>query len=325
MNKSFWTEKIKIGTLSVPRFMAAPIDGITDSPLRQLIREFNTEELLITEMRHVSCVANEKDGRSLKFNPVEQPLGFQISANRPDFIPAAVEKIISKEFKMINLNCGCPAKPIVKSGSGSALMANLPTLKNLLTLLQTSIKGRVPLTIKIRAGFKETNALDVCKMAQDLGVTCIMIHPRRQIDKFFGPLDYDLVKKIKETVEVPVVFSGNITSFERAKKVYELTGVDGFMIGRALMGAPWKIKEIIMESQGLKFSIDIKTKLQYALKHLNLNIQHYGQHGVHHFKKQVVHYIKEIENASACRNKLVRSSSEEEMKKHLNQILSENS
>ena len=104
---SFWTSKITIGRLQVPRFMAAPLDGVTDSPLRTLIREFSPQELLFTEMRHVSCVAHAKGGyKAVQYNAIESPLCFQVSANSTRDIAHAVEKIAAAGFKMLNLNVG---------------------------------------------------------------------------------------------------------------------------------------------------------------------------------------------------------------------------
>ncbi len=349
---SFWQETIKIGKTQYPRFMTAPIDGVTDSPMRQLIREFSPDILLFTEMRHVDAVANQKTEQCLKYDKSEHPIAFQVSANRTNFIDKAVQKILNAGFDQINLNAGCPAKRIVASGSGSALMANLPLLKEIITNLQASIakhsdkqgarpeyfakqlvatqnvsKGlterkHIPLTLKIRAGFKEKNALEVALLAQDLGIDALIIHPRTQPEAFASPLDFELVKKIKENVKIPVIFSGNIYNFARAKKTYKLTGVDGFMVGRALYGTPWRIKQITEEAEGNTFEVSNKISLEYAIKHLDLASKHYGeQYGFNVFKKHIPLYIKNLENASQLRQLLLRSQSEAEMKKILEDLL----
>lgn len=325
MNNSFWQERIHLGgDLFAPRFMAAPLDGITDSPLRQLIREFSKEELLMTEMRHVSCVAYEKDQRSLKYTQIEQPLAFQVSANRKDSVDIAMERIINGGFKMVNINCGCPSRTVTGSGSGSALMANIPLLKELLTHFNTVLAGRIPLTIKIRAGFKERNAVDVAMLAEQHGVSAIMIHPRTAPEGFTSRLDFELAKKVKESVKVPVIFSGNVNNFERAKKTYELTGVDGFMIGRALWGAPWKIREITDAAEGKDFSINTKTMLEYALKHFDLNLEYYGERGgFNHFKKQLPQYIRGVEGAGEWRKILLTTIDATDMRTKLNQLYQE--
>jgi tRNA-dihydrouridine synthase B len=320
---SFWQEHIQIGNLKVPRFMAAPLDGITDSPLRQLIRDFSPTELLMTEMRHVSCVYNEKDERSLKHQQVEHPLAFQFSANREAFLAEAVHKVIDRGFVMINLNSGCPAPVVTKSGSGSALMADLPRLKMLLDLFTKAVDKRVPFTLKIRAGYKQKNAVEVAKLAEDAGVDCIMIHPRTQPEGFTSRLDYDLTAQVKAAIKIPVIFSGNINKFETAQKVHDLTGSDGFMIGRALWGAPWKMREITDAAKGKVFTISTLQALEYALKHLDLNMRDFGVKGYIPFKKQLPQYIRGVNNAAEWRQKLLRSQTQEEMRIYLLQLIDE--
>ncbi len=304
--------------------MTAPIDGVTDSPMRQLIREFSPDILMFTEMRHVACVANEKKEQSLRYNTIEHPLCFQISAHNSDFVALAIEKILNAKFDMINLNAGCPAKAVIKSGAGSALMAKSEMLKNILLTLKKEINGHVPLTLKMRAGFKEKNAMQVAQIAQELDLDCLIIHPRTQLGGFASPLDYKLVKKIKETVCIPVIFSGNLMNFERVKKTYELTGVDGFMIGRALYGSPWKVHEIMQHAQEKEFSVSLKTTIEYALKHLKLATEFYGEKvGFQILKQHIPQYIKYLENAGQIRKNLVISRSKEEMENKLKTILAE--
>lgn len=315
---NFWTEKLRIDNLVIPRFMAAPLDGVTDSPLRQVIREFSTEELLMTEMRHVSHVAHEREPRSLKYKQVEHPLAFQVSANRVNDINTAVEKVIANGFKLFNLNAGCPSPTVTKSGSGSALMADLPRLKELLLHFNKAINGRIPFTLKIRAGYKFKNAVEVAQLAQDCGVSCLMIHPRTAPEGFTSRLDFDLVKEVKKAISIPLIFSGNVNNFERAKKTYELTGVDGFMIGRALWGAPWKLKEISQAAQGLEFKLTTGDMVKYALQNYYYNIEHYGERaGFNCFKKQVAQYIRSVEGATEWRKVLLTSQTAAEMQDYL--------
>ena len=321
---SFWQETISIGNLQVPRFMAAPLDGITDSPLRQLIRDFSTTELLMTEMRHVSCVSNEKDQRSLKYRPVEHPLSFQFSANREQFLAEAVDKVIERGFLMINLNSGCPAPVVTRSGSGSALMADLPKLEMLIKLFVKAIDGRVPFTLKIRAGYKQKNAVEVAKLAEANGVDCLMIHPRTQPEGFTSRLDYALTAEVKKALKIPVIFSGNINKFETAQKVHELTGSDGFMIGRALWGAPWKMREITDAAIGKQFTISNAQALEYALKHFDLNLLEFGPRGFIPFKKQLPQYIRGVAKASEWRSVLLRTQTAEEMREHIVRLVEEN-
>lgn len=323
MNKKFWQEKITLGKLSFPRVMSAPVDGITDSPMRQMIRQFSPDELLFTEMFHISCVANDKRERCLKIDPVEHPIGFQISGSSTEFLEKAIQKIISYKFDMLNLNAGCPAKNVIKSGSGSALMAEPKKLGTLLRAAHKELAGSMPLTLKMRAGFKEVNALEIALLAQDCGVNLLIIHPRTQPQGFTGELNFDLVKKIKETVSIPVIFSGNIIDFESAKQTYEKTGVDGFMIGRALWGAPWKLREIREASKGEVFVISTKEILACTIKHLDLSVKFYGSFGTDAFKKHLAQYIRGVPGAASLRHELLRLKSHEEMRGRLEELSKE--
>lgn len=321
---NFWDEQIKIGARSYSRFMAAPLDGVTDSPLRQLIRDFSPEELLFTEMRHVASVANERTGIALRYKPVEQPLCFQVSANRDEWIEESIERVIEAGFIMFNLNIGCPAKNVIKNGSGSALMADIPRMEMLLNRMQKSLNGRIPLTVKIRAGFKERNAVEVAKAAEACGAEMLIIHPRTQPEGFTSRLDFDSAAAVKKALKIPVVFSGNLNNFERCKKTYELTGVDGFMIGRALWGCPWKMAEIRAASRGEEFNISVRMAVDYAFKHFQLNREFYGPHGFNHFKKQLPQYIRSVVNAAEIRYNLLRTTSEEAMEASLIELTNQN-
>lgn len=302
---SFWQEPIRFGSLQVPRFMAAPLDGITDSPMRQMIRTFSPHELLFTEMRHVACVVNSKEDHSLRWNNMEHPLAFQFSANKEQFIDEAVEKVLERKIEMINLNIGCPARNVIKSGSGSALMANPEQLKILLERFIKRINGRVPFTVKIRSGFKEKNAVEIAKLIEGCGADGIIIHPRLQTQLFAGLPDVAVVKEVKLAVTLPIVFSGNITSFARAQKMYNETGCDGFMIGRALQGAPWKIKEMTCAMNNEPFSITTEEALRCSFEHMKLSIEHYGPHGHHCFKKHLPVYIRSVPGAADLRKTLL--------------------
>lgn len=299
--------------------MAAPMDGITDSPMRQMIRLFSTQELLFTEMKHVSCVRYEKENRSVIYNPVEQPLAFQFSANSLDGIQEAVDKVLEHNFVMINLNAGCPAKTVVRSGSGSALMAKIPLLEAIITEFIKAINNRVPFTLKMRAGYKEKNAFAIAQRAQELGVQALIIHPRTQTEMFASRPDFELVAQIKKSLSIPVIFSGNIIDFQSAKETYERTGVDGFMIGRALWGAPWKMKEIMEAADGKEFKLTQKEIFFYVIKHLELFLQT-SERAFIPFKKHIPQYIRDVADASTWRHSLLRAQSAEEMMNMLKEL-----
>jgi nifR3 family TIM-barrel protein len=317
---NYWYEKIKIGNREYPRFIGGPLDGITDSPFRKLVREFSQEELLYSEMRHVGTIINEKGGhKALNFEQLERPLNFQVAANKIEFIEKACEKILAAGVECIDLNVGCPAKNVVCSGSGSALMADIPKLKEIVLTFKKSVN--IPFTVKIRAGFKTQNAIEVAKMLEDCGVDALSIHPRLQTQKFEGRPDYALVEQVKKAVKIPVIVSGGIVNWATAKMVYESTGVDGFLIARGMWAKPWKLLELKEHSQGRPFTIDNMMILKCALKHLDYMITYYGPHGLYNFRKHLPFYIKGLPSAAIMRERLVVSQSVDDVKLGLEDFL----
>lgn len=314
---SFWQERLKIGSLEVPRFIAGPLDGITDSPFRRLVREFSPEELQYSEMRHVACVAHDKGGkRSLNFDVNERPLNYQIAAGSTEYVEKALERIIEKGVDAIDLNVGCPAKNVISNGSGSALMTDLPRLKSIVTLIREKT-GSLPFTVKIRAGFKCVNALEVAKMLEDCGVDALAIHPRLQKQKFEGRPDYALAAEVKKALSIPVIISGGVVNFKIAQMVYEQTGVDGFLIGRGIWGRPWKLKEMREHSLGNEYQVDVTTVVRTALKHFDYMLEYYGPRGLYAFRKHLPFYVRGIPEATVLRSRLVREESVDAIRKGL--------
>ena len=317
---SYWQEKITIGNLSFGRFIGGPLDGITDAPFRKLVRQFSPEELLYTEMRHVACVANDKGGiKSLAFDQSERPLNYQVAANAERFIDEACDKIIEKGVDIIDLNVGCPARNVVGSGSGSALMADLPRLEKILKAFRAKLS--IPFTVKIRAGFKECNALEVAQLVQDCGADALAIHPRLRTQHFEGRPDYDLVAQVKKALQIPVIVSGGVVNFKIARMVYEQTGVDGYLIGRGIWAKPWKLHEMAEHAAGRDFSVDNKTILTCALRHFDLMLEHYGHHAVFMFRKHLPFYVRGMQQASALRKELVTVTDPEVIKNGLIEAL----
>jgi len=309
---SFWQEDIKIGNVSVPRLIGGPLDGITDAPFRQLVRQFSPRSLLYTEMRHVRSILTPIGGQlALNFEQMERPLNFQVSASSDDFIQAACEKIVASGVDMIDLNVGCPAKNVVSTCCGSALMAQPDQLEKILKVFRSSLS--IPFTVKIRAGFKQKNALDIAKLIQDCGADALAIHPRLQTQKFTGVPDYQLAADVKKALQIPVIFSGNVVNFKTAQMTYDRTGVDGFLIGRGMWAKPWKLHEMEENAAGREFNLSSDMILNVALQHLQLMINHYGPKGLYCFRKHLPFYIKGHPSASAMRSQLVVATTQQEV------------
>jgi tRNA-dihydrouridine synthase B len=267
-------------------------------------------------MRHVANVIHEKSPlNALNFHDIERPINFQIAANNINFIDQAIDKIMARGVDIIDLNVGCPARNVIGSGSGSALMADPDRLKLIVTRLREKIS--IPFTVKIRAGFKECNAIDIAQRLESWGVDAIAIHPRLQTQKFEGRPDYALVAQVKKAVTIPVIVSGGVVNFKTAKMVYEQTGVDGYLIGRGIWGRPWKLQEMREHAAGRPFVVDKSILLTCGLKHLEYLLQFYGPKGLFIFRKHLPFYIAGMADAAQVRKQLVVSTSVDEVRQGL--------
>jgi tRNA-dihydrouridine synthase B len=311
---SYWHTQVRIGDRSFGRFIGGPLDGLTDAPFRQLVRSISPDALLYTEIRHVMCVSHDKGGaKALAFDQKERPLNFQITANSLDGIDQAIEKIVARGVDCVDLNIGCPANNIVGSGSGSALMADVPLLEKIVRRIRSQLA--IPFTVKMRAGFKEANALEVASLLQDCGVDAIALHPRLRTQRFSGEPDYDLVTDVKKRVTIPVLVSGGITSWDIANKVYEQTGADGFLIGRGMIGRPWVLAQFQAQSQGISYpDPSVQDILAIALRHFDAMFAVYGPPALYMFRKHAACYLDQCEGMKAVRAALMEEESIENVR-----------
>lgn len=317
---NYWNNELKIGTYSFCRFIGGPVDGVINSPFRCLIREFSPHALLYTEIRHVNAVIRVPTD---KWRPlqIEQPINFQMTAQNPQNIAAACEQVFASGISMVDINIGCPSRLVTRggAGAGSALMADIPRLTAVIKEFRRCLPT-IPLTVKMRAGYKEQNALEIVSMLEDWGIDAICIHPRLQPQKHQGELNYSLVADIKKKVKIPILFSGGITNSTIAKQVYEQTGVDGFLIGRGLLAKPWLIKQLHEESQGRSFILANNEIHRAMIAHLDFSTAWHATHGLAFFKKHLVEYLKELELGRAARREIVVINCPEKMKAQLSNL-----
>lgn len=289
---NYWNSTLKIGDRTFDRFIGSPMDGITNQPFRKVVRLFSPHVLLYTEICHCNLIVN-CEPRKWGLEVGEQNINFQMSAADETYIEKACELVLAKGIDMVDINIGCPAKIVVNKGAGSALMGDIPRLKAVIKRFRSCLPGIM--TVKMRAGFKEQNALEVAKMIQDLGVDAICVHPRLQSQGYSGLPNYNLVGEIKKQISIPVLVSGGIKSFSDAKFVYEITGVDGFLVGRALLGKPWLLAQLISESHGILWTISRDYIQDTMINHLNATINWYGpSQGLAYFKKHLKVYLERL-------------------------------
>ncbi|RIY33116.1 tRNA dihydrouridine synthase DusB [Psittacicella hinzii] len=282
----------------------APMAGITDAPYRNIHLKhgvgYAVSEMVLANNQFLAQgkSAEHLQIQEIKDNNLGVPRGIQILGHTPEDM-ASLTKIIVKQnlAEVIDINMGCPAKKVVKKAAGSALMADVPLVKEILKSV-IEAAGDVPVTLKMRTGVdkQNKNALDIALMAQDLGIKAITIHGRTREDLFRGQAEYETIARVKEALEIPVIANGDIDSVEKYLYVSDITKADAYMIGRASQGNPWLIAKLASISERSKYiEPDIFEKFSLASDHI-LDIANYypEQIGVKIARKHFIWYLENI-------------------------------
>ena len=228
-----------------PATVLAPMAGVTDTVFRRVIRGLGGCGLIMTEFTSAEGVARNaaRTLHYLYFEPDERPITAQLFGANPEVMASAAALVEELGFDIVDINLGCPAKKVVKCG-GSGLLRDLELLEQILRAVRAAV--RIPLTVKIRAGWDENNivAIEVARLAEGLGVEAIAVHPRTRVQGLNGRADWSIIGAVKQAVRMPVIGNGDITAPEDAARMVRETGCDAVMIGRAAATNPWIFRQM---------------------------------------------------------------------------------
>lgn len=303
---------LKIGSVEVKsRVMLAPMAGITDVVLRQLIRKYSKNCLLTTEMISSEALMQKKGGEILEYKENEYPLAFQISGHKP-FMMAKAAKMLSDRASIIDINMGCPVNKVVKGGDGSALMKTPELAADIVKAVKDATE--LPVSVKFRLGYTADtkNYMEFAKLMQDAGADAMTIHCRTRSQMYGGKADWSALSDIKKEISVPVFANGDIISPETAKECIETANVDGVAVARGVLGHPDLIYRIehYFETGKIIDSVDIKTRIELIKEHLNEEIKLRGElGGIRFTRKFYPFYIRGVHGAPALRHALVTEDS----------------
>ncbi|EES91921.1 tRNA dihydrouridine synthase DusB [Clostridium botulinum] len=300
---------MKIGNLNFKNnVFLAPMAGVTDIAYRGLCKEMGCG-LVYTEMISAKGMYynNENTKKLLMLSKEEKPVAAQIFGSDPLVMARACE-ILNEDngVCIIDINMGCPAPKIVKNGEGSALMKT-PELAAKIVMEMKKISKK-PVTVKFRKGFDNDNinAVEFAKRMEQAGVDAVAIHGRTRAQMYEGKADWDIIRRVKEAVDIPVIGNGDVFSAEKAFQLKEETNCDGIMIARGAMGNPWIFKQIQLALNNEKVIYPTpEEKIDMCIRHLKLAIQYHGElKAVREMRKHIAWYIKGIKNCTDIKNKI---------------------
>ena len=312
-----YLHKLKIGNVELENnLILAPMAGVTNLPFRIICKDYGAG-MVCTEMASAKAMFHNDQKTKRLFNTEgeKRPISFQVFGSELESIEYAV-KYMSDFADIIDINMGCPAPKVVKNGDGSKLLLDLEKAKQIIEIAVQNSK--VPVTVKFRKGWDKENivAVEIAQIAEQAGASAVTIHGRTKSEFYTGKADWDIIKKVKQSVHIPVIGNGDVTDEESALAMFKQTGVDGIMIGRGSFGNPWifrNIKHYLQTGEKLSQPTN-QERLQVMEKHIQLAVEEKGEDvAIKELRKHISWYTKNLKNSSEFRNSINKIEKKDEL------------
>ncbi|MCI6409375.1 MAG: tRNA dihydrouridine synthase DusB [Lachnospiraceae bacterium] len=309
--------KLKIGSVELNNpFILAPMAGVCDLPFRLLCKEKGAA-MVCTEMVSAKAIYynNKNTKELLTIDKNEGPVSLQLFGSEPKLMAEMAKRIEEIPFDILDFNMGCPVPKVVNNGEGSALMKNPVLAGHIIEAMANAISK--PVTVKIRAGFdaEHINAVEIAKIAENSGAAAITVHARTREQYYSGKADREIIRLVKEAVNIPVIGNGDIDCYESAKHMLEYTGCDGVAIGRGAEGNPWIFEELNAKYAGLDYNKpSLEEVKEMIMRHARMLIDYKGEYiGIREMRKHAAWYTAGFKGASKLRGRLNEASSIESL------------
>lgn len=318
---------LQIGSVRVDgRFIMAPMAGVTDRAFRQVCRNCGAA-LTVSEMISTRALLfqDKKTRQLLQLAPNEIPGWIQIFGHEPESMAeGAVKALELSGAALLDINMGCPAPKIVRGGDGSALMRDPNQAAAVIRAVVDAVS--VPVTVKFRKGWDEesVNYLDFARMVQDSGASAVTLHGRTRTQMYAGQADWDAIAQVKQTLDIPVIANGDVSSPEDAREILAHTGADGVMIGRGALGNPWLFAQCQAMDDGTEIpaSPELADRLRTARVQIELARGYKGERiAMLEARKHLAWYVKGIRGTKKLKAKISALTSLEQLDELLDEVV----